>query len=379
MTDFLNRSRIPHLLLGAGLVVLAVGRPVQAAPMPTPIEEARAQRVGQMPDEAPSHRINQLLAAKDFNTAELFALSSTHPVIAQHRIPGELKLASDYLFSLDGAELHKMRTGGTLIRTTRSLSAKEKVTVTRLSDHLGQDQEKLRGVKIGPQDGRVYIVELTYQIKKKKQRTFQIEMVPPATPEREERARVALTKHFGARPSRVWRGVGSSVKVTDASFENPYSLADGWRLVQGTMLGAPTPIQEVTLDERIAVDGRNSVRFYATDRTRVFQNVVQEVPVTAGSNTRLRVQHRAENIRVEFKQRRSDFRVQLTYLNNGVSVSPPAVKNGRLGSHVWEMLEIESQVPYNATEARIELIASLSGTAWFDGLIFEIVDAKEGL
>ena len=84
-----------------------------------------------------------------------------------------------------------------------------------------------------------------------------------------------------------------------------------------------------------------------------FQNVVQEVPVTAGSNTRLRVQHRAENIRVEFKQRRSDFRVQLTYLNNGVSVSPPAVKNGRLGSHVWEMLEIESQVPYNATEARI--------------------------
>ena len=347
--------------------------------MANAIEQARAQRIGQMPDEAPPHRINQVLASKAFNTAELFALAGTHPVIAQHFIPGELKLATDYLLSLDGAELHKMRTGGTLIRGTRALSAKEKKTLKTISAYLDEDHEKLRGVKIGPQDGRVYIVEITYQIKKKKQRTYELEMVPPATPQREEEARVALSKHFGARPSRVWKGVGSSIKLADASFENPYALADGWRLMQGTMLGAPTPIQAVILDDRIAVDGTRSVRFYATERTRVFQNVVQEVPVAAGSNTRLRVQHRAKNIRVEFKQRRADFRVQVTYLSNGSPVSAPHVANGRLGSHVWEMLEIESQAPFNANEARIELISSLSGTAWFDGLIFEVVEPQGGM
>jgi hypothetical protein len=272
-----------------------------------------------------------------------------------------------------------MRTGGTLIRTTRSLSAKEKASISILSDYLDEKQEKLRGVKIGPKDGRVYILELTYQIKKKKQHTYQIEMVPPATPEREEEARNLLTKHFGARPSRVGRGVGSSIKVSDGSFEKPYTLSDGWRLVQGTILGAASPIQEVTLDERIAVDGQSSVRFYATERTRVFQYVAQEVPVTPGSHTRLRVQHRTENVRIEFKQRRSDFKVQLIYLQNGTPVSQAFSKQGRLGSHVWEMLEVESTVPSNANEARIELVCSLSGTAWFDGLIFEVVDAQGDL
>jgi len=332
-----------------------------------------------MPDEAPSHRINQVLAIRSFNTAELFALSSTHPVIAQHLIPGELKLATDYLFSLAGAELHKMRTGGTLIRSISSLSSKEKESIKIITEYLGEKQEKLKGVKIGPKDGRVYIVELTYQIKKKKQATYQLEIVPPATPEREEKARHELTKYFGARPSRVGRGVGSSLNIRDGSFENPYSLADEWRLMQGTMLGSTSPVQAVTIDNRTAVDGGKSVRFYATDRTRVFQNVVQEVPVQSGSHTRLRVQHKTENIRVEFQQRRSDFKVQLTYLSHGSPVSQPFSAKGRMGSHVWEMLEIESQVPYNATEARIEIISSLSGTAWFDGLIYEVVDAQGDL
>ena len=222
-------------------------------------------------------------------------------------------------------------------------------------------------------------MKLTYQIKKKKQATYQIEIVPPATPEREEMARHELTKFFGARPSRVGRGVGSNLNVRDGSFENPYSLADEWRLMQGTMLGAASPVQAVTIDDRTAVDGTKSVRFYATDRTRVFQNVVQEVPVQAGSNTRLRVQHKTDNIRVEFQQRRSDFKAQVTYLSNGVPVSQPFSAKGRMGSHVWEMLEVESRAPFNATEARIELISSLSGTTWFDGLVFEVVDAQGDL
>jgi len=376
MSDLISRwtSSPIHLVIWTALLSLSAGAPAFAAPQVNAVEQARALRIGQMPDEAPSHRINQLLAAKNFNEAELFALAGTHPVLVEHFIEGEAKMAADYLFALDGAELHKMRAGGTLIRQTKSLSAAEKKVLKGISEFLDEPHEKLRGVKIGPQDGRAYILQLTYQIKKKKQRTYEFEMVPPATPEREERARVALTKHFKARPSRVGAGIGSKLKLLDGSFENPYALADTWRLMQGTMLGAPAPEQEVMLDERQAIDGTRSVRFYATERTRLFQNVVQEVQVRPGTTTRLRVQHKTDNIRVEFQQRRSDFKVQVTYLNGGVPVAPPNTAQGRIGSHVWEMLEVVSQVPYNATEARVELISSLSGTAWFDGIIFEVID-----
>ena len=142
------------------------------------------------------------------------------------------------------------------------------------------------------------------------------------------------------------------------------------------MLGAPSPVQEVMLDERQAIDGDRSLRFYGTERTRLFQTVVQEVPVSPGTTTRLRVQHKTDHIRVEFQQRRSDFKIQVTYMFNGVPVAPPHSTPGRMGGDGWEMLEIESQVPHNANEARIELIASLSGTAWFAGIIFEVIEGQ---
>ena len=376
-----GRTSPSHFLpaLFTALVLGFLGStPSWAAPNPSDFERARAERVMNMPDVAPSDRINQLLAARDFSQPELFALAATHPVIVEHFIPGDLNLATNYLFSLDGAELHKMRTGGTLIRPIRRLSKKEKTALRPVSKEFGVPHDKLMGVKIGPRDGRNYILELTYQIKRKKTATFDIELVPPTAPERDETARSRLTKYFGARPSRAGRGVGSSILIRDSSFENQYSLSDGWRVEQGRVLGAPTPSQEVMLDERNAIDGMRSVRFYATERTRVFKEVVQEVPVQAGLKARFRAQHKAENVRVEFQQFRSDYKVQITFLANGVPIGTPSVAKGRLGTHVWELLEISEQIPLNATEARIELICSLSGTAWFDGLVFEVVDSVGG-
>jgi hypothetical protein len=372
----------PAHFFAAFIVSLIMGilgaAPSMAAPMATELERARAERVMNMPDVAPSDRINQLLASRGFNEAELFALAATHPVIVEHFSPGDLNLAANYLFSLAGAELHRMRTGGTLIRPIRKLSPKEKTALRPVSKELGIPHEKLRGVKIGPKDGRNYILELTYQIKRKKTATFDIELVPPQTPERDEAARKKLTKHFGARPSRAGRGIGSSIPIKDNSFESEYSLSDGWRVEQGRVLGAPTPTQEVMLDERNAIDGLRSLRFYATKRTRVFQKVVQEVPVQPGLMSRFRVLHKAENVRVEFQQYRSDYKAQLTFLSNGIPIGSPFIAKGRLGTHVWELLEIAERIPPNATEARIELLCSLSGTAWFDGLAFEVIEAEGG-
>ena len=378
MTDRTSPTHIFAVFLTVLFIGFLGSGSSQAAPVPNEIERARAERVMNMPDVAPSDRINQLIAARDFNEAELFTLAATHPVIAEHFTPGDLALGANYLFSLAGAELHRMRTGGTLIRPVRKLSSKEKTALRPAAKELGVPHEKLKGVKIGPKDGRNYILELTYQIKRKKTATFDIELVPPSTPEREETARSRLTKHFGARPSRAGRGIGSSIPIKDSSFESEYSLSDGWRLEQGRVLGAPTPTQEVMLDERSAIDGVRSLRFYATERTRVFQKVVQEVRVQAGHMARFRVQHKAENVRVEFQQYRSDYKAQLTFLSNGVPIGTPLVAKGRLGTHVWELLEISERIPANATEARIELLCSLSGTAWFDGLTFEIVESEGG-
>jgi hypothetical protein len=379
MTDICTHwPRWPSLLTQWFLFSMLTYGQAYAAPVASSLEEARAQRVTAMPDESPADRINQLLSARDFNEAELFVLAGNHPGIVEHLIPGDLRLATDYLFSLDGAELHRIRNGGTLIRSIRNLSHKEKKTAKTLAEYYGVDFEKLRGVKLGPKDGRIYILELTFQIKKKKTATYEMELAWPTTPAREEESRSILTKHFGARPSRVGRGAGSSIPVQDSSFESPYSLADGWRLGEGRVLGAPTPMQEVMLDERIAIDGVRSARFYATERTRVFQNIVQEVAVQAGSKTRLRVQHKTENIRIEFQQRRSDFKIQITYLSNGYPMGPPISVPARQGTHPWELLEIESVVPLNATEARIELLCSLSGTAWFDGIVYEVIDNTGG-
>ena len=369
---------IPHSLhffavLATLMAFLGINT-ANAAPVATAIEAARAQRVSAMPDESPSDRINQLLAARNFNEAELFTLAGTHPGIVEHLVHDELRLATDYLYSLDGAELHRIRNGGTLIRMTKNLSKKEKQSASVLANHFGVDAEKLRGVKLGPKEGRIYTLELTFQIKKKKTATYDIEMVWPTTPAREEQSRVLLTKHFSARPSRAGRGVGSSIPVRDSSFESEYALADGWRLGPGRVLGAPAPVQEVMLDDRVAIDGQRSARFYATERTRVFQNIVQEVPVQPGLYTRLRVQHKAENIRIEYQQRRSDFKVQITYLSNGYPVGAPHTAEARQGSHPWELLEIESMVPATATEARIEIICALSGTAWFDGIVYEVTN-----
>jgi hypothetical protein len=142
------------------------------------------------------------------------------------------------------------------------------------------------------------------------------------------------------------------------------------------VLGAPTPLQEVMQDPSVAIDGTGSVRFFATERTRVSQNIVQEVPVTAGQRIRFRVQHRAENIRVEYQQRRSDYKAQITFLSGGYPTGAPLVANARIDSHPWELLEVEGTAPPGATEVRIELSCALSGTAWFDAVVLEIVEQQ---
>jgi hypothetical protein len=341
--------------------------------LPDEDELARAAVVAQMPDESPAERINQLLAARRLSHTERFVLASTHPGVVEQLMHPVQRLATDYLFSLTGVELYKVREGRTLIRPERSLSRKELVALRAICEHFGHDIKKLRGIRFGPRDGRVYELEISLQIKRKKTITQTMELVWPATPTRDEESRYKLTKIFGARPSRLGQGIGSLLPLVDGSFEG--KLTDGWVVVRGTDFGHHNPGQEIHLDTKVAIDGRQSVRFYATDKTRQFYRVQQRVPVDPNTNVRLRAQLRTDLIRLEYQQRRSDFYLGMSFLDiNGQPLGQTFTKAGRMGSHPWELLEIMAATPPGATDVEISLSSGVSGTAWYDGVILEVVE-----
>jgi len=343
-----------------------------AVPVPTDVEEARARLVAEMPDETPSGRINQLLAARNLNRAERFALAATQPGIVEQLLDPRYQLATNYLFSLRGVELHQIREGRTLIRPVRALSQDELKAIDTLCSYFGLDIHKLRSVHLGPHDGQVYRLEVTLRGKKKKQTVSRaIEIAWPPTPTRDEASRTALTIFFDARPSRKSVGSGSTLPLQNGSFEA--GLAS-WQVVPGTSLGHHQPAQEVTTDAKTALDGSQSLRFYATERTRQFFKVQQTIPATPGTRIRLRSQLKAELIRIEFLQKRSDFYMGLTFLGPGRQpIGPSFSKAARTGSHPWELLEITQAVPPGAVEVEVSLVSSMSGTAWYDGVILEVV------
>jgi len=361
-------------IMGALVVLLGLSAEGHAGiVLPSEEEKARAAAVSQMLDESPAGRINQLLAARQLTRTERFVLAATHPgIVEQLEVPVQ-KLATGYLFSLTGAELHKVREGRTLIRPERSLSSAELVAIRAICEHYGYEVNKLRSVRFGPRDGRVYMLDVSIQQKRKKIVTVSLELAWPSTPTRDEESRVKLTKVFGARPSRMGGGVGSLLPLVDGSFEG--KLSDGWQTVKGTSFNNTHPGQEVTIDQKVALDGDQSIRFFASDRTRQFYRVQQRVPVAPGIRIRLRGQVRTDLVRLEYQQRRTDFFMAMTFLDSGgQALGKSLTKSGRMGSHPWELLEITQTTPAGATAIRVTLSSGVSGTAWYDGVILEVVE-----
>ncbi|MEC8422347.1 MAG: hypothetical protein VX000_01150, partial [Myxococcota bacterium] len=159
------------------------------------------------------------------------------------------------------------------------------------------------------------------------------------------------------------------------SFEEEGTLGGRWDLGEGVVLGTELPVAEVAIDESVALDGTHSVRFHATEKTRRFPEVLQHVPVQPGTPTRVRAQFRADNLRVEYQQREDQVGLSLTWVDAmGNPVAAPLVAHGRLTSHPWELLELNSVAPASATMARVGLMSAVSGTAWFDGITVAVGD-----
>ena len=354
-------------LLFAQAVFAQEGRP----PVIDDAAMARASIVLAMGDQDPVARLNLLLAAKDLDPGALFVVASTHPAIVEQLYDPRYRIALDFITTLPPHDLGRVRRGETVIRSADDLRGTELKRAQDLATHFGFDPEKVSAVRVGPLEGRIIRVEITVRKNKKHSFTDVIELAWPSTPDRDEASRNNLARYFGgARPSRM--SSSGTVYIQDRSFESPNTIGSAWQLRDGQMLGTSSPVQEVVVDDTTSLDGAHSLRFNATDRTRLFPEVYQQAAVVPGTRIRARVHVKADKLRVEFLQKEGTVRLSLTFVDAvGQPIGKPLTAPTRLTTHPWEQVEIDTVVPDNAAAVQIALMSGVSGTAWFDGLSLE--------
>jgi hypothetical protein len=361
------------LLFASLLLGVALASPSGGVPTLDAESVAIADAVRMMADTDPVSRVAMLLEARRLPRNALFSLATSHPGIVEQLIKPEFAEVLEYLEAIPAPELHRIRRGETVVRADRDLKGRERdiaIKVARRMNFPKFDPEKVQAVRLSPLEGRVFLMEITYKKSKRKEYTQNISIAWPSSPERDEESRSALAVYFGARPSADCQAVGAPIPINDGSFEREYTLNDAWELVDAVELGNKrTPVNEVSIDDSIALDGYHSVRFHADDHTRLFKEVVQVVPITGGQAVRVRTQMRAEDLRVEFQQREDQVCLTVSWLDMNRQPVGGAVKAvARLATHPWELVEVAETAPYNAAFLRIGLLSAVSGTAWFDAV-----------
>lgn len=370
--NYTPRSQsMTHLLLAfllAGSPAFA-NTPTGKPPVSNAAEQAEADRILAMPSDSPSARFNQLLAARDLSPGARFALAARAPGLVEQLEVEPYMVAMAYIGTLPSPDLGRVRGGQTIIRATKDMKkgSPELEAATAVAEQLNL-KGKLEAMRVGTLDGRVVRVEATAGDKR-----VTVELAWPSTPERDDDSRNTLAKVYGARPTQRAMGPGAPLPLADGSFENPSALGSEWKIERGVDLGNGTPVEEVSIDPKVAIDGSSSLRFYANVKTRMFPEVAQRVTVVGGMSLVLRGQLRTENVRVEFHQKPTDLFLDLSFEDiSGQPVGEAQRVVGNLETHTWQTIEIRAIVPDNAAYARIAMSSALSGTAWFDGLTLAI-------
>lgn len=368
----------------AALLAVALGAAVvptahAGAPQVTALDRSAADLIRRMPEANPVDRLNQILEARELTEGGRFDLATTHPHIVEHLYNPEFDLIFEYIDMMPPAELHRIRHGETVLRTKHDLRGREAEVAGMVGERFDwpkYDPEKVIAVRMSSIQSQVWKFEVKFKRNKRKEYTESVSLAWVSSPERDEASRDLLAKAWGARPSRVARGTGSVIPLSDGSFEAPYALNDGWSLVEALALTeARTPASDVALDGDVYLDGTQSVRFYAEERTRLFYEVAQKAPVQGGVRVRATAQLRAEDLRVEHQQREDHVCLILSFLDSmGQPLGGAQKAVGRLATHPWEPLVIETTTPMGAAYARVAVFSGVSGTAWFDAVEVEIID-----
>lgn len=360
-------------LVFALLLALAPMEAIAQSGKPPIVDDAaraRASRVTAMSDSDPVARLNLLLATRELDEAALFVVAMSFPSIVEQLLSPEYNKVIDYINTLPAPELGRLRRGETVIRSTGDFSKREREAAEALAVQFGFEEDWLEAVRIGPLEARVIRVEVTAK-KRKKSFKNQTELAWPSTPDRDERSRDALARFFGgARPSKDSNA--NSVVLVDGSFETEGTIGGAWKLDNPLSLGADSPVAEVSLDGRTFLDGQASVRFFANSKTRLFHELTQRVVVQPNANLKVRAHFKAEDLRVEFRQREDSARLSVAFFDSeGMSIGKPTYKAGRLSTHAWELIEIDVRAPANAAFLQVGVLSAVSGTAWFDGVAVE--------
>jgi hypothetical protein len=359
------------------LAVPSVARAV--VPTITPVDQGAAELIRRLPEATPVDRMNQLLEARKLTAGGRFDLATTHPHIVEHLYNSKFDEIFEYIDLMPPAELNRIRRGETVIRSIADLRGREGELAGSIGsrfDFPKYKPEKVVAVRMGSIQQQVWKFEIKYKKNKRKEFTEDIELAWKSSPERDEQSRDLIAKAIGARPSRVARGIGSTIRIQDGSFEDEHSLNDSWALVEAVVLtDARTPVSDVAIDEKVYLDGNSSVRFFAEERTRTFYEVAQAAPVSPGQRLLATSQVRAENLRVEHQQREDHVCMTLSFLDgNGRPVGPARRAIARLETYPWTRLAIEESAPPEAEFVRIAVFSGVSGTAWFDAIEIEVLE-----
>jgi hypothetical protein len=322
-------------------------------------------------DSEPTGRLLIGIAAieKELNEDQLFAMATTHPNIVEMIRDPLFRSALDYIISIPATQRNQLRRGETILRTPEDMDKNEKKAASLMTEKLGMSPKGLKAVRIGAFDATTVSLEVTVKERRKGQVQKYIKLAWPSTLVENEESRNMLTKSFGARPSAPTAGWHSNLPLQSGSFESSNALMQEWGVQTRVFLGAESPIGTVEIDSNQALDGKRSIRFYNTEKTRGFPSVSQWVAIDRQGPLEAQLFIKAEKLRPELQQSEEGVYMQLQFFDyDGNPIGDPYRRNARLGSYEWQLLNLKAEAPHSAASMQIELISSVSGTSWMDAL-----------
>ena len=305
--------------------------------------------------------LNVVEAQSDPNT--LLALSNSHPHIAIMAVDPEQEALLKYLLVIPSPEKHQLRKGNGIIRSIDEMDKTEKKRALELAKTIGISKN-LTNIRVDSFDGITIVFEFAYKSKGEMLRET-ISVSQPYAPVTTREARNDIEKILGKRPLAPLDGKYAVLPISSGSFEEGLRF---WTKTTGFSFEATEPPGVVGIDEESGMDGDSSLRFYNTEKTRVFHQVAQSVPLTDEIEIRVQCFNKSKNTRVEYRQEASFTRMNLVYKNASGTDVRTETKDIRLGSYDWEQFSTNSYIPQGAVSVEISFLSSVSGTLWVDGL-----------
>ncbi len=158
--------------------------------------------------------------------------------------------------------------------------------------------------------------------------------------------------------------------VSNSSFEADGDLPAGWTLAVGATSGAGAE-SAVAIDRSVARDGKASLRLSGDAATTVWRTAQQDVVVHPGDRVTLRVAAKCRGLDAASAKHKNANSILVFETAAGQRLqilgSPLLV-----GDHDWTDLVIDAVAPPAAAKARIGVVLSIPGTAWFDDVRVDV-------